>query len=812
MSVEAEVVVMSEWSLVYDKYDAGREGLHEALCTLGNGYFATRGALAQEQADGVHYPGTYLAGGYNRLKTNIADHVIENEALVNFPNWLPLNFRADGGDWFHIDDVEILSFRQELDMKQGILLRDIHFKDQGGRRTMLKERRLVHMGNPHVAALELRLIPEDWSGELEVSSALDGRVINAGVDRYKQLNSKHLEPLAAEQSSEDTIFLKVQTNQSKIKVAQAARTRVFRKNEPINVSRRVVDEEGYIAHEFTIDAAEGEEIRIEKVITFYTSRDMAISECGLQAWKSIGEVDDFAGLFESHTLAWTHLWRRFHVELEHEKHEEGEYIDRVLNLHVFHLLQTISPNSMDIDTGVPSRGWHGEAYRGHILWDELFIFPILTFRVPNITRTLLMYRYRRLDEARRGARKAGFRGAMFPWQSGSSGREESQNLHLNPKSGNWIPDNSHLQRHVNGAIAYNVWRYFQVTGDKEFLSFYGGQIIVEIARFWASIASYNKELDRYEIRGVMGPDEFHDAYPDAKEPGLNNNAYTNVMAAWVLCRAREILLEVLPRDRSRELSETMNLSDEELESWKDISRKLFVPFHHDGIISQFQGYEQLEEFDWDGYRKKYKNIQRLDRILEAEGDTPNRYKVSKQADVLMLFYLFSASELQALFEHLGYPFEYETIPKNVEYYLDRTSHGSTLSRVIHSWVMARKDRERAWGLFRDALKSDIEDIQGGTTPEGIHLGAMAGTVDVVKRCFTGIEPRGDILWFNPLLPEEMRKLQLQVRYRGHTLDLQFTDEKLMVKARMVSETPIKIGHKEKTFDIKAGETKEIDLQ
>jgi alpha,alpha-trehalase len=256
----------------------------------------------------------------------------------------------------------------------------------------------------------------------------------------------------------------------------------------------------------------------------------------------------------------------------------------------------------------------------------------------------------------------------------------------------------------------------------------------------------------------------------------------------------------------------MNLSDEELESWKDISRKLFVPFHDDGIISQFQGYEQLEEFDWDGYRKKYENIQRLDRILEAEGDTPNRYKVSKQADVLMLFYLFSASELQALFEHLGYPFEYETIPKNVEYYLDRTSHGSTLSRVIHSWVMARKDRERAWGLFRDALKSDIEDIQGGTTPEGIHLGAMAGTVDVVKRCFTGIEPRGDILWFNPLLPEEMRKLQLQVRYRGHTLDLQFTDEKLMVKARMVSETPIKIGHKEKTFDIKAGETKEIDLQ
>ena len=237
----------------------------------------------------------------------------------------------------------------------------------------------------------------------------------------------------------------------------------------------------------------------------------------------------------------------------------------------------------------------------------------------------------------------------MPWQSGSDGREETQTLHLNPQSGRWTPDNTRLQRHVNSAIAYNVWQYYQVTGDWEFLSFYGAEMILEIARFWASIATYNRTLDRYEILGVMGPDEYHDRYPDATEPGLNNTAYTNIMAAWVMCRALDVL-DMLSGDRRLELREVHGISREEAQLWQEISHKMRVVFHDHGIISQFEGYDQLEEFDWERYRRKYGNIQRLDRILEAEGDTPNRYKLSKQADVLMLFYLFSSDELRQLFK------------------------------------------------------------------------------------------------------------------------------------------------------------------
>lgn len=801
---------MNGWSLVYEGFDPAEEGLREALCTLGNGYFATRGASSEAKADGIHYPGTYLAGGYNRLRTEIAGKVIENEDLVNLPNWLFLTFRIPEGKWFNIMDVEILSYRQELDLKRGILLRTVRFCHDGGRKTRLTEQRLVHMGKSHLAALKITLTPENWSGDLEICSALDGQVVNAGVERYKGLNNRHLEPIKTEKVGEDTIYLKVQTNQSEIRIAQTARTQVFKDAEPLSINRETIQKAGYIAHQFTVGVAEGKEVSIEKIVALYTSRDHAISECGLEAKKAIARAGRFQDLLESHTLIWKHLWHCFRIELKQGGSPEDCWMEMVPRLYTFHVLQTISMHTKDLDTGVPSRGWHGEAYRGHIFWDELFVFPLLNFRAPEITRSLLMYRYRRLDEARAAAREAGYAGAMYPWQSGSNGREESQKIHLNPKSGRWVPDNSHLQRHVNAAIAYNIWQYYQVTADMEFLSSYGAKMFLEIARFWSSITTYNPEIDRYEILGVMGPDEYHDAYPNAKRPGLNNNAYTNIMAVWVLTKALK-LLDILPEGRKKQLCEILNLGDEERRRWQDISHKMRVVFHDDGIISQFEGYEELEELDWKGYGKKYGNIQRLDRILEAEGDTPNRYKVSKQADVLMLFYLFSAKELGELFEKLGYPFEYETIPKNINYYLERTSHGSTLSWLVHSWVLARSNRARSWQLFVEALRSDFMDIQGGTTPEGIHLGAMAGTVDLIQCCYSGMRAGEDMLWFEPRLPQKLTKLGMCIHYRGHSLEVEITARKLKVSALRVVEKPIKIGFKDEVFQLKAGDTVEIVL-
>jgi beta-phosphoglucomutase family hydrolase len=810
----AQVTVSTEapssWSLVFNRFDPAQEGIREALCTLGNGYFATRGAAPGTVVDGIHYPGTYLACGHNRLQTDIAGRVVENEDLVNLPNWLALQFRIADGQWFDERRITILAYRQELDLRRGMLLRTMKFEDGKGRRSTLKERRLVSMADMHLAALEVSITAENWVGNVTIRSGIDGRVVNAGAKLYRKFNNKHLVPLGRELLSEGGVSLLVRTSQSNIHIAQAARTQAFRDGQLLDFPRRVIKEPGYIAQEWTVELTQGTTLILEKIASLYSSRDHAISECSLEARKAVTRAGRFEALMAPHVRLWRHIWRRFGIDIE-PPHPAKLNAVMLLRWNMLHLLQTISVNSLGLDIGVPARGWTGEGYQGHIFWDELFIFPFFNYRVPEITRTLLMYRYRRLGEARAAARNAGFAGAMLPWQSGSNGEEVTQKSNLNPRSQRWVPDNSYLQRHVGSAIAYNLWQYFQVTQDIEFAEFYGAELFLEIARFWSSIAHFNKERGRYEIHGVMGPDEFHEAYPDSPVAGVNNNAYTNIMAAWVLGRALE-LLDRLSRMRRVELMTQLGLTRREIARWDDISRRMFVPMQADGIISQFEGYDALGELDWEYYRVRYGNIQRLDLILESENDSPNHYKVSKQPDVLMLFYLFSADELRDLFARLGYPFEHETIPRNVAYYAARSSHGSTLSRVVHSWVLARSDRLRSMRFFAEALQSDVSDIQQGTTAEGIHLGAMAGTVDLVQRGVTGIVATGDVLWLNPELPQEIDRLSMRIRYRGHSLHLRVTRDALTVRGTDRGPAPIRLGIRNQVYDFAGGSIRVFPLR
>jgi beta-phosphoglucomutase family hydrolase len=545
----------SAWSLVFEGFDAAKEGIREALCTLGNGYFATRGAVAGAVADGTHYPGTYLAGGYNRLCTEIAGRVVENEDLVNFPNWLALQFRIGEEDWLDLRTVKLLSYRQELDLRRGMLLRRIRFEDTQGRQSTLEERRLVSMSSMHLGALELELTADNWSAAVTVRSAIDGRIVNAGARLYRKFNNKHLEPLGSKVLEDGSVELLVRTCQSKLQVAQAARTRVFKGGQRLDVPRRTIEEPGYIAEELTVDLEQGETLVVEKLASLYTSRDAAISECGLAARRAIAGARDFDGEMTHHVHAWRHLWRQFEVHVEPADPARNVNMPMLLRLHIFHLLQAASRNSIGLDTGVPARGWTGEAYQGHIFWDELFIFPFFNYRMPEITRSLLMYRYLRLGEARVAAERAGWKGAMFPWQSGSDGQEETQAFNLNPRSQRWVRDNS-------------------------------------------------------------------------------------------------------------------------------------------------------------------------------------------------------------------------------------------FSRVAYSWVLARSDRPRATALFTQALQSDVSDVQQGTTAEGLHLGAMAGTVDLVQRVSTGMEVRDDVLHLSPELPQEMVRLDMRIRYRGHSLDLRLTRGSLTIRGRGGAALPI----------------------
>ncbi len=806
---------MDGWKLTYDRWDDRQQPLRETLTTLGNGYFATRGAAEESCAGGPHYPGTYLAGGYNRLTTEIKGRRIENEDLVNWPNWLCLSFRPEGGRWLDVGSVKVLDFFQELDLRRGVLTRRLRIRDDGGRTTSLVSRRIVHMRHHHFAAQEWTLTPEDWSGRLEIRSALDGNVVNAGVPRYRDLKDRHLEFLESGECGEGAVHLRVRTSQSGIVMALASRTRVLDGGDERPAELSLLREGGLIGHTLALSCTKGKAIVVEKTVAIHTSRDPAISEPGLASRAAIVRASDFASLLESHAMEWRRLWHRCDIRMGGDSPSQ-----LALRLHIFHLLQTVSRHTTDLDVGVPARGLHGEAYRGHIFWDELFIFPFLNMSMPALTRSLLLYRYRRLPEARHAAREVGYRGAMYPWQSASDGREETQIVHLNPRSGRWLPDNTHLQRHVNAAIAYTVWQYYLATEDRDFLTYHGAEMILDIARFWSSLATFNESKGRYEILGVVGPDEYHTRYPDREEHGLDNNAYTNVMAVWVLRCAIQVL-DVLAEDRRMEILEDLAIEQPELRRWEEITRRMFVPFHDGDIISQFEGYEKLEEFDWAGYRAKHGDIQRLDRIVEAEGGSLARYKAGKQADVLMLFYLLSPVELADIFKRLGYALTPDAIARNIDYYSARTSHGSTLSRIVHSWVLASSDQAQSWRWFQYALKSDLTDIQGGTTREGIHLGAMAGTTDLFQRCFVGIELRNDVLWVDPRLPAGLDDVRLRLRYRGHWIAVRIQGGRLFLTfedgwsraARLAGRRRIhrKVGFQGKVYALRLGETREFKL-
>ncbi|MGD1173213.1 trehalose-phosphatase [Mycobacterium seoulense] len=799
---EATAAPDDPWELVYEGYDPSYERLRETLCTVGNGYVATRGCAPEATEADAHYPGTYAAGVYNTLADRIAGRTVENESLVNLPNWLSLTFRIDDGPWFHVDDTELLFYRQTFDLRHATLIRTMRFRDGAGQITTMTQERFASMDQPHVLAMRTTITAENWSGTVEFRSLLDGSVRNTMVERYRSLSSTHLVSPVIDETATDSVILHTETSQSRIAIAVAARSTVWSGDTPADARYTLVREADRGGHDIAVALAAGESVACEKIVTIFTGRDGAISEPASTAQLHLDAADRYAELHCQHARAWDLLWEQCTIGLT-----GGADALRVLRLHLVHLLQTLSPHTAELDAGVPARGLHGEAYRGHVFWDSLFVSPVLSIRMPNVARSLLLYRYRRLPEARRAARRAGYLGAMYPWQSGSDGREVSQELHLNPQSGRWNPDASARAHHVGLAIAFNTWQHYQVTGDRQFLVDYGAEMLVEIARFWVGLAGFDESRDRYTINGIIGPDEFHSGYPGKEYDGIDNNAYTNVMAVWVILRAMDAL-DLLPLRDRLDLVRKIDLTSDELSRWDHVTRRMFVPFH-DNVISQFEGYSQLAELDWEQYRQRYGNIQRLDRILEAENDSVNNYKASKQADVLMLFYLLSSDELLAMFGRLGYRFAPERIPETVDYYLARTSEGSTLSALVHSWVLTRANRHHAMKYFVQVLASDIVDIQGGTTSEGIHLAAMAGSIDLLQRCFTGLETRNDRLILSPQWPKALDPIEFPFVYRGQRVHLRVSGRAADLTSEAGNSASIAVECRGRMQDLLPGHTVQV---
>jgi trehalose/maltose hydrolase-like predicted phosphorylase len=776
------------WSLTYDKYDPENEKHQEALLTVGNGYMGCRGAAEESHSSENHYPGTYIAGIYNRLISKVGGRYVENEDFVNVPNWTLITFRPEGGSWFDLDAVEILSFQRTLDIKRGLLLRDMRVKQPDGKITRVVSTRLASMAERHVAAIQYCLTPENYSGPITIKSGLDGAIRNEGVTRYNDLNQHHLTRVDEKLDSRG-IVLSVKTTQSDITIVQRAVHRVLSGNGELTHPDKVVARDRKIMADFTMDTQAGETIVLEKRVAIETSRDADVVDPRIAAIRSMSAGGDWNELLDKHVNAWADIWDNLDMQITGD--DDALRINR---LHAYHLICTASPFNTEIDASVPARGLHGEAYRGHIFWDEIFVFPLFNLKFPDIAKALLMYRYRRLDAARAYAREHGYRGAMFPWQSGSDGREETQVVHLNPVSGEWGDDYSSLQRHVSLAIAYNTWQYVHTTGDTLFLEKYGAELLLSIALFWSHRCQLNPQTQRYSIEGVMGPNEFHEKMPGADKGGLKDNAYTNIMTVWLLERAHEVI-QMLPPQTKEQLLPSIGIDEDEQVRWMDITKRMFVSVK-DGLIEQYDGFLQLEELDWDHYREKHGDIGRMDRILKAEGKDPDDYQLSKQGDLMMLFFVLPFDTVQKILKNLGIPFTKQDLRRNYEYYEKRTSHGSTLSLGVHAHIACLfGDTETALRWYRTALHADLGDIQGGTTKEGIHVALMASTITLVMFAFAGIDVSGDIVQIHPALPPSWQETSFDITFRGVRYALSIGKDNVRVTTDSKEAVAVKVGDK-----------------
>ncbi|HEY0970019.1 MAG TPA: glycosyl hydrolase family 65 protein [Gemmatimonadales bacterium] len=794
---------MSEWTLELDGWVPADEPLREALCALGNGYLVTRGAAEEYAAGGAHYPGTYLAGGYDRPEGGDA-----TEELVNWPNWLPITFRPDrdDGEWFDPERWTLLQYRRTLDLQRGLLVRRMRVRDPVGRVTSLRSRRLVHMGEPHLVAIEWELTPENWSGPLVIRSALDGTVENGAAEQHGGGTEEHLVPLAAHAREDGLLELLVEARQSGLRMGLAARHRISCDARDQVVARMPDVQEGYAAMDMRVTTGPGRTLCVEKVVAICTSRDRGIGEPLESAARMARSAPDFTELLRTHALAWRRLWRRGDVVVA-----DAPEVQRALRLHAFHLLQTTSPHTADLDVGIPARGWHGEAFGGHVLWDELFAFPYVCLRFPDVARAVLLYRWRRLGEARENARALGLQGALFPWRSGSDGRRGR------------LPDEAHheahdgrpaLQYHVNGAVARDVWRYYEATGDMEFMSAYGAEMVMETARFWASMAELDPADGRYHLRGVLGPDELHHAYPDADRPGVDDNAYTNVLASWTLrCAARA--LDLVPRDRAVELCDLMAVSDDERAHWAAVGSGLALHFHDGGILSQFAGYDRLVEPEWEEEAAEPgmdgPGARRPARDAIPDGETASHLRVAGHADVLMLFYLFTVEELTELLHHLGYELDADSAERTVRYYLERTVYRSALGEVVHAWMLARTDRVGSWRHVERLLAEGLETAGQHSAADGIHLGSMAATLDLMQRCYLGLKLRDGVLHLSPRVPDPLPALSTTVRHRGQWLTITATPDSVGVRCHEGLRPVTTVGVDGELVEVAIGEERRVEL-
>jgi len=731
----------NEFIILERMYNEKENLKFESLFALSNSYLGIRGS--HEEGTKISLPYFYINGVFDKSETFMRE-------LATLPNPLGIRFYIEK-ELIGIEDCEILEYLRELDIKNGILWKSLILRDSKGRETKIEGCRFASRKNIHRIGIIYNLTPINYDGIIEVESETDGSIINfADAPRFKV---KHTVTLKNEKLSDcGGNYIEVATRDRNLHIGVGSYIDAFKDGESV-LGNRNFNSFGEKSLEFAdVKVKAGEKINFVKYIAVYTENDVHKEEIKKSVTK---EITDFIekGFYKEivdHCLEYGKLWNMADIKIDCD-----EELNKAIRFNIFHLMSAGSSTNDSINIG--AKLLTGEEYGGHAFWDtELFMLPFFSYVFPDIAKNLVRYRFNLLDAAKENAQKNGYKGAQYPWESADDGTEQCPAYTIEPDGSCYRCYVADYEHHVSAAVAYGIYNYTRITGDLEFFYNKGIYILIETARFWASRCEYIEKENRYEIRKVTGPDEWH-------EP-VDNNVYTNYLARWNLLYVKRKLDELKKDNYSlySNVIEKTKFSDEEAIGLQSIADKIYLPkMAGRNILEQFEGYFDLKDCIIEKYDENDWPI-RPEILKEL---TVDKTSLIKQADVVMLMYL------------LENEFSAEEIKENYHYYEKRTLHGSSLSPAIYSIVGLRTgDKGKAYRYLRRAAFIDLLNLQKNTR-EGIHAANAGGVWQVIVFGFAGVktDDRGELV-INPNMPEGWKNLNFKIWHNGKRLSINIYDD------------------------------------
>ncbi len=764
-----------------------KRNLYEALFCQANGYFGMRG-INEDMPEGSR-PGTYLAGIFDKSECVAIE-------WVNLPNPISFHLVLDGSK-VDLASAEIVEHRRKLDLAHGAIFRETIFRTGGGRLTRFRSLRFVCRDLAGAAAMKVEITPLNYSAEISAVTELDGGVTNAFGSYFPDEKIKHFALCRINDNFEPETFLQVKTRDRGIAVGFLAFTEPALPPAKFRRIKKVFGEKA--VEELRYPAEENRPMEFIRYVTVADSRDVPAEKqkerlAGIMAGI---RASGFDRLWRDHCAGWKKRWQEADVVVATDAGADDR-LHRRIRFNLYQLLTNGSEKRADHGIGI--KGFTGEMYRGHYFWDtEMYLFPFFLYTNPKIACNLLVFRHSTLPKARQNARRRGFKGALFVWESDNEGNE-GINPDINRATGEKRRRETLDQFHINLDVIYALFSYWRATGDEKFMLDYGAEILIENCRFWESKLEYNQKLDCYETLDIMGPDEYH--------AHAHNNYYTNYLLRFCLRETLRFFDGLKKKNPSafRRLARRLKIRNAEFPRWRERAEKILLLEPKNGVLEQFSGYFRLRDHPIDRYNEF--GIPVIDELEPLKSPSHPKYTPTlthyhealvKFARTVTLIKQADAVLILNLFPH---DFPEEIKQATLAYYEPRTLHYSSLSPGIYALAAARLGEEKlAWKHFDLSLRMDLDDVKHESA-RALHTPTSGEVYTILVNGFAGLFPNGDVLELDPHLPAGWKSISFKFLWKGCCLE--FMVGKNAVSVRSAGKRTVKISLRRKEILVKPG--------